>query len=183
MEKILFKFLKLSWGSWRRLWGYLSPGSSLREVKNRPQGAYRILIGLYAINYGRYIKFNKWFCNKFNLKLFTISPTENYWSWFNACKFLVCLLSSLIYMMTGSITDVKFLFLQLLWFLTPWRISSISNPLSDIWLDFLNGGSAHRNVSTYTGQYNAEKRGPIHPSLEWDLKPRSPVLHRSRPTP
>jgi hypothetical protein len=49
----------------------------------------------------------------------------------------------------------------------------------DIWQDSLDGGSARRKASTYTGQHNTEKRG--HTSMpRVGFEPKIPVFERPK---
>jgi len=45
----------------------------------------------------------------------------------------------------------------------------------------LDGGSARRKATTYTGQHNTEKNADTHPYLEWDSNPRSQCSSDRRP--
>jgi hypothetical protein len=57
------------------------------------------------------------------------------------------------------------------------KTSETYESILDIWYDSLDGGSARRKVTTYTGQHNTEKRGhtsmpragfePTIPVFEW----------------
>jgi hypothetical protein len=57
--------------------------------------------------------------------------------------------------------------------LLPFRINPEIMKLIDSWSDSLDGGSARRKSTTYTGQHKHIINAGRHPCLEWDSNPQS----------